>query len=62
MERVLAELLACSLGTDPETDPRSRVRAAMPESANQTMVDHWLRGGGVEELEDLYERWRHCPH
>ncbi|HVW41652.1 MAG TPA: TetR/AcrR family transcriptional regulator [Amycolatopsis sp.] len=55
VQDALTALLARSLETDPETDVHPRVLAAMLESANSAVVEYWLRRGGVDDLDTLYE-------
>src|ERR1700722_11803617 len=54
LQEVLSAIVAASLGTDPEHDMRPRLVAATLESAHSTLIDFWVRRGGVDDLQNLY--------
>ena len=54
LQEVLSAIVAASLGADPEHDVRPRLVAATLESAHSALIAHWVRRGGVDDLQVLY--------
>lgn len=55
-EDLLATDVARRLGVDEESDLRPRLVAQVCLSATSAATEHWLRGGGVEDLPTLVDR------
>lgn len=56
LERALGDVIARWLGTDPGLDVRPRAMAATLAAANEAVVDFWVRRGGTDDLDVLFER------
>lgn len=56
LERALAGVIARRLGTDAGLDVRPQAMAATLVAANEAVVDFWVRRGGVDDLDALFDR------
>src|ERR1700759_5470137 len=56
LERALAGVISRRLGTDAGLDVRPQATAAPLVAANEAVVDFWVRRGGVDDLDALFDR------
>lgn len=54
LQAALRAVIIGSLGADPHAEMKSQVLAGALEAANTSVVDYWIKRGGIDEFDELY--------